>query len=342
MTTSGSTRPTLSLDDFDAGLQRGDRSILARSITLVESSRPADRELANSLLERVMPNTGNALRVGISGVPGVGKSTFIEALGLHLIDTGKRVAVLAIDPTSSRTGGSILGDKTRMLNLSQHKHAYVRPSPTSGELGGVARTSRESILLCEAAGYDVVLVETVGVGQSEVVVDSMVDCFMVLMLAGAGDELQGIKKGIIEVADLLVVNKADPADDDRSLAARQAAALYQRALEIITPRSNAWSPRALTCSALHSHGIAEVWQSVCDFQNAVTASGEFATRRNTQQHQWLWAQLEDRLLTRFRDNKAVKEKLQDIQKAIDNGELSASVAADRLLETYDSFKSDEL
>ncbi len=341
MTTSGSKRPTLSIDDFDAGLQNADRSILARSITLVESTRAADRELANALLERIMPRTGNALRVGISGVPGVGKSTFIEALGLYLTDNGHRVAVLAVDPTSSRTGGSILGDKTRMMNLSRDENAYVRPSPTSGELGGVARTSRESILLCEAAGFDVVLVETVGVGQSEVVVDSMVDCFMVLMLAGAGDELQGIKKGIIEVADLLVVNKADPADEDRSLAATQAAALYQRALDIITPRSDAWLPKALTCSALHSHGIAEVWQTVCDFQQAVTESGEFANRRSTQQHQWLWAQLEDRLLARFRDNNAVKAQLTDMQRAIDNGELSASVAADKLLETYDKYKSDD-
>lgn len=336
MTSSGSNRPTLSVDDYVAGLQNADRSVLARSITLVESTRAVDREQANTLLERIMPQTGKALRVGISGVPGVGKSTFIEALGLHLLEVGHRVAVLAVDPTSSRTGGSILGDKTRMLDLSRHEHAYVRPSPTSGELGGVARTSRESILLCEAAGFDVVLVETVGVGQSEVVVDSMVDCFLVLMLAGAGDELQGIKKGIIEVADLLVVNKADPSDENRSLAARQAAAQYQRALDIITPRSDAWSPRALTCSALHKHAIADVWQSVSEFQHTVTGSGELASRRREQQHLWLWAQLEEKLLSRFRDNQAVKQQMSMLLTAIDAGELSPSVAADRLLNAYDN------
>ena len=329
-----SQRRQLSVADYASGIRQNDRATLARGITLIESAREIDRQLANQLLDDLLPGTGNSLRIGISGVPGVGKSTFIESFGLHLIDAGHRVAVLAVDPTSSRTGGSILGDKTRMQHLSRHDKAFVRPSPTGGELGGVARTSRESILLCEAAGYDIVLVETVGVGQSEVVVDSMVDCFLVLMLPGAGDELQGIKKGIIEVADLLVVNKADPDDDAKLTAARQAALLYQRALDIITPRSEDWKPRSLTCSALHGDGISEVWQSICEFKDTVSANNELQQRRSKQQHQWMWSQLEERLLVQFKEHAGVQKEIEQLRNAIDKGELTPSVAADRLLAIY--------
>ena len=334
MSEQSGRRSSLSIDQYAEGLTDANRTILARAITLIESSRPDDRQLANALLDHVLPLTGNSLRIGISGVPGVGKSTFIEAFGMQLIEAGHKVAVLAVDPTSTRTGGSILGDKTRMQQLSRHPSAYVRPSPTGGELGGVARTSRETILLCEAAGFDIVLVETVGVGQSEVTVDSMVDFFLVLMLAGAGDELQGIKKGIIEIADLLVVNKADSADPDKLLAARQAVSQYQRALDIIAPRSPHWSATAMSCSALHSEGIEEIQKIIEQFRASAKQSGEMEQRRQTQRRQWLWTQVEERLLTDLRLNEQVQSQLSQCQSAVDTGKMTPSVAADELIAAY--------
>ena len=334
MSEQSGRRSSLSIDQYSEGLTDANRTILARAITLIESSRPDDRRLANALLDHVLPLTGNSLRIGISGVPGVGKSTFIEAFGMQLIEAGPKGAVLAVDPTSTRTGGSILGDKTRMQELSRHPSAYVRPSPTGGELGGVARTSRETILLCEAAGFDIVLVETVGVGQSEVTVDSMVDFFLVLMLAGAGDELQGIKKGIIEIADLLVVNKADSADPDKLLAARQAVSQYQRALDIIAPRSPHWSAKAMSCSALHDEGIEEIQKVIEQFRASAKQSGEMEQRRQTQRRQWLWAQVEERLLTDLRLNKQVQSQLSQCQSTVDTGKVTPSVAADELIAAY--------
>jgi len=327
-------RSALSIEQYAEGLTDVNRTILARAITLIESTRPQDRQLANTLLDRVLPLTGKSLRIGISGVPGVGKSTFIEAFGMQLIEAGHRVAVLAVDPSSTRTGGSILGDKTRMQELSRHPAAFVRPSPTGGELGGVARASRETILLCEAAGFDIVLVETVGVGQSEVTVDSMVDFFLVLMLSGAGDELQGIKKGIIEIADLLVVNKADPGEKDKLLAARQAVSQYQRALDIIAPRSPHWSATALSCSALHGEGIEKILQVIEQFRESAQQSGEMEQRRQKQRLQWLWAQVEERLLNDLRLNDQVRSQLSQCQTAVDSGKMTPSVAADQLMAAY--------
>lgn len=333
---SQSIRPrrTLSEDDFVQGIQQADRATLARAITLIESSRADDRKKANQLLDRLLPLTGKAMRIGISGVPGVGKSTFIEALGLYLIEQGLKVAVLAVDPTSSRSGGSILGDKTRMQRLSMSNQAYIRPSPTSGALGGVARMTRETLMLCEAAGYDVVVVETVGVGQSEITVASMVDFFMALMLPGAGDELQGIKKGIIEIADMLVINKCDPDNPDRQHAARDAASAYQRALQIMQPLSETWSPPVLTCSALHSNGIDDVWQQVTSFRSKLTATGEFNSRRQDQQRQWMWSLIEQQLLTDIHLHPQIEAVLPRVLQALDNGELNAGSAANQLLATY--------
>ncbi len=324
----------MSEDDFVLGIQEANRATLARAITLIESSRPDDRKKANQLLDRLIPMTGNAMRIGISGVPGVGKSTFIEALGLYLIKQGLKVAVLAIDPTSSRSGGSILGDKTRMQRLSMMDDAYIRPSPTSGALGGVTRMTRETLLLCEAAGFDVIIVETVGVGQSEITVASMVDFFMALMLPGAGDELQGIKKGIIEIADMLVINKCDPDDPDRQRAASEAASAYQRALQIMQPQSQTWSPPVMTCSALHSHGVDNVWQQVTSFRTKLTASGEFDSRRQQQQRQWMWSLIEQQLLADIHSHPQIIEILPDILESLDQGELNAGSAANRLLGVY--------
>jgi LAO/AO transport system kinase len=275
----------------------GDRATIARAITLVESRRAEHREQAQAMLVRLLPHAGAAHRVGITGVPGVGKSTFIEALGIHLTQQGRRVAVLAVDPTSGRTGGSILGDKTRMTALGQDPHAFIRPSPSAGTLGGVARATRESMVVVEAAGYDVVLVETVGVGQSEVTVAEMVDLFLVLMLPGAGDELQGIKKGILEIADLLVVNKADGDNRDRAL---RAAREYKSALHILQAHDPHWTARVLTCSALAKQGVDTVWATVEEHRRVLQAAGDggtdaFQAKRAGQQVRWMWAMVRDRL-----------------------------------------------
>lgn len=317
-------------DALAGRIREGDRRALAQAITLAESTRSDHRRQAEALLERLLGDTGSAARIGISGVPGVGKSTFIEAFGLHVIDQGHRVAVLAVDPTSSRTGGSILGDKTRMQELARHSGAFVRPSPTGGTLGGVARRTREVMLLCEAAGFDVVLVETVGVGQSETAVAEMVDLFMLLLLPGGGDELQGIKKGVSEIADLLVVNKAD-ADPD---AARAAASEYRSALRMLRPASKSWTPPVLTCSGLHGRGVAEVWDKIGEYRAALTQSGELARRRAEQARSWMWNEVEETLTRAFRSHPEVARRLPELERAVTDGSIPAAAAARELLQLF--------
>jgi LAO/AO transport system kinase len=309
----------------------GDRRALAKAITLVESTRTDDRRAAAELLDAVLPHTGRAVRVGISGSPGVGKSTFIEAMGVHVVDRGHRLAVLAVDPSSSRTGGSILGDKTRMIELSRRSGVFIRPSPGSGHLGGVARRTREALLLCEAAGYDVVFVETIGVGQSEVAVADMVDLFLLLVNPGGGDELQGIKRGIMELADLVVVNKSD---GDLAPAAGRTAAEYRNALHLLRPTWKSWTARAMQASALTGAGIAEVWGAVEEFGKTVATDGELAAARARQAHAWMWSEVHDELLSDFRHHPAVRAAIPTVDAAVAAGTVSATAAARRLLEAF--------
>lgn len=309
----------------------GDTMWLARAITLVESRRPDHREAAADLLTMLMSDTGGADRVGLTGVPGVGKSTFIDQFGSNLTAEGHKVAVLAVDPSSSRTGGAILGDKTRMERLSVDPNAFIRPSPAGGSLGGVARATRESILLCEAAGFDVVLVETVGVGQSETTVSEMVDIFVVLMLAGAGDELQGIKRGVLEIADLIAVNKAD---GDNVKRARMAALDYRRAIHLMNPASPTWTPPVLTCSALTNDGLPEIWEQIVTHRDKLAATGERQERRQRQQIGWMWSLIGDRLIDEFRDSPKVRARLEQVEASVLAGELPPAVAADQLLATF--------
>lgn len=311
-------------------VRAGDRSALARAITLVESTRADHREQAQALLTSLMPDAGKALHVGITGVPGVGKSTTIEALGMYLIEHGSRVAVLAVDPSSTRTGGSILGDKTRMSRLAVHPDAYIRPSPTSGTLGGVARATRETIVLLEAAGFDVVLVETVGVGQSEVAVANMVDTFVFLTLARTGDQLQGIKKGVLELADIVVVNKADGA---HLAEARSAARELTAALRLIYPRETLWRPPVLTMSALERVGVQELWETVLRHRSVLTAAGEFDSRRRQQQVDWTWAMVRDAVLDGVVNHPAVQRMRAEVERQVREGELPAAVAAQRILDS---------
>jgi len=310
------------------GVRGGDRAILARAITLIESEKAAHAKLAQEVLEALLPYTGGAYRVGISGVPGAGKSTFIDALGTMLSGQGHRVAVLAVDPTSSISGGSILGDKTRMAALSNDPNAFIRPSPTSGTLGGVARKTRESILLCEAAAFDVVLVETVGVGQSETVVSRMVDYFLVLLIAGAGDELQGIKRGILEVADMLAINKAD---GDNLQRARRAQSSYQSALRLMRAGS---APPVVTCSALEKTGLKELWQQIVDARHDLEASGEFQQRRRAQQVQWMWDMVENGLRRALRSDPELSVRVKQLEDAVSKGRTTPSAAAQQLLREF--------
>jgi LAO/AO transport system kinase len=309
------------------GLLAGNRRALAKAITLVESTRAEDRESAQKQLEAVLPHTGRSLRIGISGVPGVGKSTFIEALGMYLIERGHRVAVLAVDPSSTVHGGSILGDKTRMELLSQRTEAFIRPSPSSGSLGGVAEHTREALLLCEAAGYDIIIVETVGVGQSETAVAGMTDVFVLLQLPNAGDELQAIKKGIVELADLMVFNKADI----DPTAAQLAAAQMRSALSMLRPTSANWQPPVLTLSALKKDGLREFWQAIEKFREILMASGEFAARRRHQALAWMWQQIDSGLRNRFREHPAVKVALAELSVSVEAGTTTPAAAAQRLL-----------
>ena len=322
-----STPPAARLEALAADVRAGNRRALAKAITLVESTRPDHEVEAQRLLERLLPHTGQAARIGISGVPGVGKSTFIEALGLYLIGEGKRVAVLAVDPSSARSGGSILGDKTRMPRLATAPEAFVRPSPSSGSLGGVARRTREAILVCEAAGYDVILVETVGVGQSEFAVASMVDFFLVLMLAGAGDELQGIKKGILELADALAINKAD---GDNVARATRAAAEYRSALRLFRHGGD-WEPPVVTVSALEARGMDAVWEIIADHRARLTASGGLERKRREQQRTWFWTMIDDGLKAQFLGRADVQRRLPEMEAAVASGRLTPTQAARALL-----------
>ncbi len=309
------------------GLLTGQRRALAKAITLIESTRPEHRQRAQKLLDALLPHTGRSMRVGISGVPGVGKSTFIEALGMYLIAGGHRVAVLAVDPSSTVHGGSILGDKTRMELLSQRAEAFIRPSPSSGSLGGVAEHTREALLLCEAAGYDVIIVETVGVGQSETAVAGMTDAFVLLMLPNAGDELQAIKKGIMELADLVVFNKADL----DPTAAQLAAAQMRSALSMLHPASSNWQPPVLTLSATRKDGLADFWRVIEEFRHILTASGEFAARRHHQALAWMWQQIDSGLRCRFREHPGVKAALAELSVSVEAGTTTPTAAAQRLL-----------
>jgi len=325
-------RPTLSIEALAEGIRGRNRAVLAQAITLVESSHPAHQAKARALIQELMPDTGKARRVGITGVPGVGKSTTIDQLGMNLIAAGHRVAVLAVDPTSRRTGGSILGDKTRMQRLSQERDAFIRPSPTSGTLGGVARRTRETMALVEAAGFDVVIVETVGVGQSETAVAEMVDFFLVLLLAGGGDDLQGIKKGIIEIADMIAINKADGSN---LRAATRAAAEYRGALNILTPSSPSWQPPVLTISGLSNLGLDDLWKRIEEHARIMTGNGELEARRRRQAVSWMREMLTDRLLETVRSAPALRDRLPEIEKAVAEGRLSPSVAVEEVLARLD-------
>jgi LAO/AO transport system kinase len=318
----------LHLDDYAAGVLARDRAVLARAITLVESTKAADQALARDLLQRLLPETATSHRIGITGVPGVGKSTTIDQLGMNLIGDGHRVAVLAVDPTSRRTGGSILGDKTRMQRLSQSADAFIRPTPTSGTLGGVARRTRETMALVEAAGFDVVIVETVGVGQSETAVAEMVDFFLVMLLAGGGDDLQGIKKGIVELADMIAINKAD---GDNIQRAGRAAAEYKGALNILTPASLSWQPPVVTISGMDNRGLDALWAKIEEHRRIMTGTGELAARRSRQAVGWMREMMSDRLLQRLMATPAIAEALPRLEAEVEAGRMTATFAVDELL-----------
>ncbi|HSA79416.1 MAG TPA: methylmalonyl Co-A mutase-associated GTPase MeaB [Geminicoccaceae bacterium] len=309
----------------------GDRRALARAITLIESRRPDHQEQAERLLERLLPATGKGVRLGVSGTPGAGKSTFIEALGAHVIEHGHQIAVLAVDPSSRRSGGSILGDKTRMQRLAKAPDAFIRPSPAGATLGGVTRRTREAGLACEAAGFDTIVIETVGVGQSESAVADMVDCFVLLLAPGGGDELQGIKRGVIELADLVLINKAD---GELLPAARRAQADYQAALRLLRPATPGWTPEVLTCSALHGEGIAAVWQAVQRQRSTLEASGELAAKRQRQSGSWLWAEVQAGLADALRADPATAELLAALEDDVASGRLLPPQAARALVARF--------
>jgi LAO/AO transport system kinase len=316
------------VDGLATAVRSGDRAALPRAITLLESTRADHRKQAQELLLALLAESGNSHRVGITGVPGVGKSTAIEALGIHLIEKGHRVAVLAVDPSSTRTGGSILGDKTRMSQLAVHPNAYIRPSPTSGKLGGVAKATRETIVLLEAAGFDVILIETVGVGQSEVAVANMVDTFVLLTLARTGDQLQGIKKGVLELADVVVVNKAD---GEHITEARLAARELSAVIRLIHPRETLWRPPVLTMSAVEGTGLTELWDAVERHRQVLTDAGEFEARRRAQQVDWTWQMVRDMVLDRVLSNPAVREIRAEVERQVRAGELTPAMAAQQIL-----------
>jgi LAO/AO transport system kinase len=319
------------VSDLAKQVLEGDRRALARAITMVESTRADHRDEAAALLTELLPHTGGAVRIGVSGAPGAGKSTFIESFGLRLIEQGHRVAVLAVDPSSTRTGGSILGDKTRMGDLARADAAFVRPSPTAGTLGGVARRTREAMLLCEAAGFDVVMVETVGVGQSEVAVAGMVDLFVLVIAPGAGDELQGIKRGIIELADIVVVNKYD---GDLAAAARSTAADYGSALRLVRSKTSAWTPRVVLVSAVEGTGIDELWATVEEFRAALGATGDLERRRAEQAREWMWSEVSESLMESLRRDADVSALVQRLEQAVTAGEVPPASAARQILDAY--------
>lgn len=325
------SQPAERVAETSEAIRGGDRRALARTITLLESSRDDLAAEGQALLEALVPYTGGAVRVGITGPPGVGKSSFIEALGLYLIESGHRVAVLAIDPSSPVTGGSILGDKTRMERLARSESAFIRPSPSGGTLGGVAQRTREALLVCEAAGYDVVIVETVGIGQSEVAVAGMVDFFLVLLQPGAGDELQGIKKGVLELADGLVVHKAD---GELARAAERSRAQFAGALSLLRPLSASWTPRVLCASAQTGTGIAEVWAMVCEQRAALEASGEAQQRRREQARTWMWSLVDEGLRRAFRSHPRVAQQIESLEREVETLGTTPAHAARRLLASF--------
>lgn len=325
------TRKLFSVEEYVIGILKGDITILSRAVTLVESAKPEHQKIAQEIILRCLPYSGKSIRIGITGVPGVGKSTFIEALGIHITGRGGKLAVLAIDPSSERSKGSILGDKTRMEDLSGDKNAYIRPSPSAGSLGGVARKTRETIILCEAAGFDHIFIETVGVGQSEIAVHSMTDFFLLLMLAGAGDELQGIKRGIMEMADLIAINKADGNNIEKAGMAKMQ---YKNALHLFPKKESDWNPQVLTCSATQKTGIAEVWSKVEEYITLVRQNGYFRNKRNEQSTYWMYETIEEQLKRGFYQHPEIKGKIKDFEHKVLTNQLSSFVAAGQLLEFY--------
>ncbi len=321
----------LSVDDYTKGILEGNRIILSQAITLIESTKTAHQEIAQQIIEQCLPHTNQSIRIGITGTPGVGKSTFIEALGNYLTDQERKLTVLAIDPSSQVSKGSILGDKTRMTNLSTNKNAFIRPSPAGNSLGGVARKTRETIILCEAAGYDTIIVETVGVGQSEIAVHSMVDFFLLLLLPGAGDELQGIKRGIVEMADLIAVNKAD---GDRITLAKQAKRSYKNALHLYPIKESKWTPKVLTCSALDNIGIGNIWKTIVEYQTHAKENDFFAYNRKRQAHYWLHESIQAQLKQRFYNDETIKNTLTSIEKSVNDNRISPFKAAQDLINSF--------
>jgi len=327
----GRKRRKFSVDEYVEGILKGEISVLSQAVTLVESSLPHHQEIAQEVIEKCLPYAGKSVRLGITGVPGAGKSTFIEALGMHLIHAGRKLAVLAIDPSSERTKGSILGDKTRMEELSVAKNAFIRPSPSAGSLGGVARKTRESIVLCEAAGFDTVFVETVGVGQSETAVHSMVDFFLLIQLAGTGDELQGIKRGIMEMADGIAINKCDGTNVEKAQLARRQ---FQNALHLFPLPESGWKPDVITCSALEMNGISEVWKMVVDYIEFVKGNDFFDKKRTEQAKYWMYESINEHLKSNFYNNETIQKLLLEAERKVLADEQSSFVAAKQLLDTY--------
>ena len=328
-------RQLLSVNEYVGGILEGNITLLSKAVTLVESSKPEHQSIAQEIIVRCLPHSGRSVRVGITGVPGVGKSTFIEALGKKITGAGEKLAVLAIDPSSERSRGSILGDKTRMEELAGDKNAYIRPSPSAGSLGGVARKTRETIILCEAAGFDHIFIETVGVGQSETAVHSMSDFFLLLMLAGAGDELQGIKRGIMEMADLIAINKADGNNADK---AKMAKAQYQNALHLFPPKESDWEPKVQTCSALSKTGITEIWEKVEEYRNLTVQNDYFSKKRNAQSSFWMHETIQEQMKRAFYQHPEMKEKIKEFENKVLNSEMSSFVAAGKLLNFYSGLK----
>lgn len=321
----------LSINQYIDGIITGNRTILSRAITLVESNLPEHSVLAQEIIEKCLPYIGNSLRIGITGVPGAGKSTFIETFGNYVITKGHKLAVLAIDPSSEKSKGSILGDKTRMETLSSNENSFIRPSPSAGSLGGVARKTRESILLCEAAGFDIIFVETVGVGQSETAVHSMVDFFLLLMLAGAGDELQGIKRGIMEMADMIAITKADGSNVEK---AQRASAEYRSALHLYPKSESGWDPRVLTCSAIENKGISEIWENISEYCQLTQKNNYFKGRRQKQAQYWMYETINEQLKTRFYNNPEIKIMIESLELNVLNDQISPFIAAQKIIETY--------
>ena len=324
-------RRKFSADELTEGILEGDRTMLSKAITLIESSLPGHISLAHEVINNCMPHSGNSVRIGITGVPGVGKSTFIESFGKHITSLGRKIAVLAIDPSSERSKGSILGDKTRMESLSSDPNAFIRPSPSAGSLGGVARKTRETIFLCEAAGFDVIIIETVGVGQSETAVHSMVDFFLLLMLAGAGDELQGIKRGIMEMADLIAITKADGNNIKKANIAKTE---YTGALHLFPPADSGWTPGVVTCSSIDNTGISAVWDNILKYKTFTKHSSFFTNKRHTQAQYWMFETINEQLMNSFYNNPNLKEAIDNIKTKVMNFELSSFSAAETLLEKY--------